>query len=126
MLSPNPIQMKTTLLLFIMMTSFLAIGQDATTYEKISKAFQEYFNTQDIEAVYNLYAPEMQKEMTKEGITRFVTGIHEQFGNLNDLSFVKESEGIYSYTATFENISLVMDLLLNSEGKIETIQFQEP
>ncbi|GAA0719456.1 hypothetical protein GCM10009430_18530 [Aquimarina litoralis] len=102
------------------------LAQDAAAYEKATKAFQENFNAQNIDAVFDLYATEMQEEMTKEGVTRFIKGCHSQFGNLNTVTFIESAEGINSYTAAFDNISLVMELKLNPDGKIATIQFQEP
>ncbi len=102
------------------------LAQDSAVYEKATKAFQENFNAQNIDAVFDLYATEMQEEMTKEGVTRFIKGCHSQFGNLNTVTFIESAEGINSYTAAFDNISLVMELKLNPDGKIATIQFQEP
>jgi len=118
--------MKHLLLMMVCLLAQPLLAQDASTYEKTTKAFQESFNAQNIDAVFDLYAADMQEEMTKEGITRFVKGCHSQFGNLKTLTFVEAAEGINSYTAVFDNISLVMELQLNPEGKIATIQFQEP
>ncbi|AXT54810.1 DUF3887 domain-containing protein [Aquimarina sp. MMG015] len=118
--------MKYILLLLVCIASQPLLAQDTATYEKTTKAFQENFNAQNIDAVFDLYSAEMQEEMTKEGVTRFIKGCHSQFGNLNTLTFIESAEGINSYTAAFDNISLVMELKLNSDGKIATIQFQEP
>ncbi|WP_299220604.1 DUF3887 domain-containing protein [uncultured Aquimarina sp.] len=118
--------MKNMLLLLVCIAMQPLLAQDAATYEKTTKAFQENFNTQNIDAVFDLYATEMQEEMTKEGVSRFIKGCHSQFGNLKTLTFIESAEGINSYTAAFDNISLVMELKLNADGKIATIQFQEP
>ncbi|WP_378172994.1 DUF3887 domain-containing protein [Aquimarina sp. SS2-1] len=118
--------MKYILLLLVCLGTQPLLAQDAATYEKTTKAFQENFNAQNIDAVFDLYASEMQEEMTKEGVARFIKGCHSQFGNLNTLTFIESTEGIHSYTAAFDNMSLVMELKLNPDGKIATIQFQEP
>jgi len=69
---------------------------------------------------------EMQEAMTKEGVSRFVNGCYEQFGSLKNLTFIETTEGINSYKAEFEKMSLVMELQLSADNKIATIQFQEP
>lgn len=118
--------MKHIVLLLICFSTQYILAQDATMYENTTKAFQENFNAQNVDAIFKLYTTEMQETMTKEGVKRFVNGCHDQFGNLKNLTFIQTSESINSYTAEFEKTSLVMELLLNSDGKIVTIQFQEP
>jgi len=118
--------MKHLLLFLVCVLTQPLLSQDATTYEKTTKAFLENFNTQNIDGIFDLYTNEMQEEMTKEGISRFIKGCHSQFGNLKTLTFIESAEGINSYTAAFDKISLVMELKLDAEGKIATIQFQEP
>ncbi len=113
-------------LLFVCSITLSVSAQDASLYEKTTKAFQENFNAQNVDAIFDLYTQEMQEAMTKEGVTRFVKGCYEQFGNLKSLTFVETTEGINSYTAAFDKISLVMELQLDTVGKISTIQFQEP
>ncbi|WP_109299003.1 DUF3887 domain-containing protein [Aquimarina sp. AU474] len=118
--------MKRILLLLLCFSLQSIIAQDEALYQKVTQTFQENFNSQNVNAIFDLYTPEMQEAMTKEGVTRFVNGCHEQFGNLKNLSFIETAEGINSYTAEFDKMSLVMELQLNTEGKISTIQFQEP
>ncbi|MBL0682561.1 DUF3887 domain-containing protein [Aquimarina mytili] len=118
--------MRQILLLLTFFIVSFAFAQDSAMYEKTALAFQENFNAQNVDAVYNLYTAEMQEAMNKEGVTRFVNGCYEQFGSLKSLTFIETTEGIYSYTAEFDKISLVMELQLSPDGKISTIQFQEP
>ncbi|MBQ4821147.1 DUF3887 domain-containing protein [Aquimarina sp. MMG016] len=118
--------MKYIILLLVCMSIHPLLAQDAGVYENTTKAFQENFNAQNVDAVFDMYTVEMQEEMTKEGVTRFVKGCFEQFGSLKSLTFIETTEGVNSYTAAFEKISLVMELKLTEIGKIATIQFQEP
>ncbi len=118
--------MKHVLLLFIYLITASSFAQESDVYKKATTQFQENFNAQNVEAIFNLYTAEMQEAMTKEGISRFVNGCYEQFGNLKSLTYIETSEGINSYTAEFDKISLVMELQLSDDGKISTIQFQEP
>ncbi|MCK8524019.1 DUF3887 domain-containing protein [Aquimarina sp. D1M17] len=118
--------MKHILLLLICLYAHTTFCQDEATYNKTLEIFQENFNAQNVDAVFNLYTTEMQEAMTKEGITRFVNGCYTQFGNLKNLIFVETAEGVNSYTAEFDKISLLMEVQLSADGKIATIQFQEP
>ncbi len=118
--------MKRILILLLCCAMQSIMAQDEGAYQKVTQTFQENFNAQNVDVIFDLYTTEMQEAMTKEGVSRFVNGCHEQFGNLKSLSFIETAEGINSYTATFEKISLVMELQLSAEGKISTIQFQEP
>ncbi len=118
--------MRTLFLLLICFSTSSVLAQNSAMYEKITLAFQENFNAQNVDAIYDMYTSEMQEAMNKEGVTRFVNGCYEQFGKLKSLTFIETSENVNSYKAEFDKISLVMELQLNEEGKISTIQFQEP
>ncbi len=118
--------MKHIILLLICITTLPVLAQDNAMYEKTTKVFQEHFNSQNVEAIFDLYTSETKEIMTKEGVTRFVNGCYEQFGNLKSLTFIETSAEVNSYTARFEKTSLIMELQLNTEGKISTLQFQEP
>lgn len=119
-------QIKDTLLFLIFLYATSLAAQDNTTYTTTINNFQAHFNTQDIDAVFGLYSSEMQEEITKEGVTRFVKGCHEQFGNLKNITFIESTEGVNRYTAEFDKTNFIMELMLTPEGKIITIQFQEP
>lgn len=125
-LNPNIIAMKYALLLLVFLCSSTLLAQDNTNYQEVTKSFQENFNTQNVDNIFNLYTTEMQEAMTKEGVSRFVNGCYEQFGSLKNLTFIETAEGINSYKAEFEKMSLVMELQLSADNKIATIQFQEP
>ncbi|WP_062060441.1 DUF3887 domain-containing protein [Aquimarina longa] len=115
--------MKFILLLVICFTAQSILAQDATAYENITKKFQENYNAQDVEAIFNMYTTELQESMTKEGVNQFVKGCYEQFGNLKNIIFIETTEGVYSYTAEFDKSKLSMDLQLDTNHKISTIQF---
>ncbi|MEB3345579.1 DUF3887 domain-containing protein [Aquimarina gracilis] len=118
--------MRYVFLLLVYFTTSAIFAQDSDAYKSVTKAFQENFNSQNVEAVYDLYTSEMQEAMTKEGVSRFINGCYAQFGKLKSLTFIETAEGINSYTAEFDKISLVMELQISPDGKISTIQFQEP
>ncbi len=118
--------MRYILLLLICLSIKPTFSQDKTSYETAVQAFQENYNTQNVDAIFELYTKELQEAMTKEGVARFVNGCYEQFGKLKNIIFIETAEGVNSYTAEFDKISLVMEIQLSTDGKIATIQFQEP
>ncbi|GAA3516079.1 hypothetical protein GCM10022393_32610 [Aquimarina addita] len=107
------------------MTSTL-VAQNTAAYESTLQKFQEHFNAQETDAIFELYSTQAQEEMTKEGITQFVKGCYGQFGNLKEFIFIEEVENVYSYSILFEKGTLLMDIQLAPDGKITTIQLQEP
>ncbi|MCX2763411.1 DUF3887 domain-containing protein [Aquimarina muelleri] len=117
--------MKYIVLLLICLITQPILSQDATTYENTIKTFQKNFNAQNVDAIFDMYTTDMQETITKEGVSSFVKGCYEQFGNLKKITFVETTEGIYTYTAEFDKTNLSMDLQLSDNGKISTIQFQE-
>ncbi|EZH72089.1 hypothetical protein ATO12_24435 [Aquimarina atlantica] len=117
--------MKYLILLFTCFTIQYGVAQDASTYESTTKTFLENFNAQDVNAIFEMYTLEMQESMTKEGVSNFINGCYGQFGNMKNITFVETAEGVYSYKVTFDKATLGMDLQLNADGKISTIQFQE-
>ncbi|WP_024770473.1 DUF3887 domain-containing protein [Aquimarina macrocephali] len=117
--------MKYIILLLICFTVQCGLAQDASTYESVTKTFQEDFNAQNIDAIFNMYTSEMQESMTKEGVSSFINGCYGQFGSIKNITFVETAEGVYSYKVKFDKTILTMDLQLSVNGKISTIQFQE-
>ncbi len=108
---------------FIMIQSSFA--QETEAYENAIKSFQENFNTQNIESIFDSYTAEMQEAMTKEGISRFVKGCFEQFGTLKTLTYVETAEGINTYNAEFEKTTLLLEMQLSEDNRIATIQLLE-
>lgn len=117
--------MKYIILLLTCFTIQYGLAQDASTYESTTKTFLEYFNTQDVNAIFDMYTSEMQESMTKERVSNFINGCYGQFGSIKNITFIETAEGIYSYEVAFDKAVLAMDLQLNADGKISTIQFQE-
>ena len=116
--------MKYTILLLFFATQSI-LSQHTVAYENAIKKFQENFNTQNVDAIFDMYITDMQETMTKDGVSVFVKGCYEQFGNLKKITFVETAEGVNTYTAEFDKTNLAMDLQLSNDGKISTIQFQE-
>ncbi|WP_025742134.1 DUF3887 domain-containing protein [Aquimarina pacifica] len=102
-----------------------SFAQDTAAYQNAIKSFQENFNVQNVDAVFDLYTTEMQEAMTKEGVSRFVNGCFEQFGILKTISFVETAEGVNTYNAEFEKTTLIIELQLSESNKISTIQLLE-
>lgn len=117
--------MKYVILLLVCFTTQSILSQDAVVYENVIKTFQENFNAQDIDVIFNMYTTEMQDSMTKEGVAGFIKGCYGRFGSLKNITFIETAEGVNSYTAEFDKAKLGMDLQLSTDGKISTIQFQK-
>ena len=117
--------MKYVVLLLICFATQSVLAQDAIAYENATKTFQKNYNAQDVDAIFNLYNKDLQETMTKEGVAGFVKGCYEQFGNLKSIVFVETAEGVFTYTAEFDKTNLAMDLQLDTDNKISTIQFVE-
>ncbi len=111
------------ILLLVCFSTQLTIGQNVETYENILQSFQDNYNKQDVDAIFNMYATELQEEMTKEGVTGFVKGCYEQFGSLKSLTFIQTEEGVVSYMAKFDKSNLEIQLQVDNDRKISTIQF---
>ncbi|MFC5044718.1 DUF3887 domain-containing protein [Aquimarina hainanensis] len=115
----------TLILLFSTVLSMTITAQEADAYKKVTTSFTEYFNQQDAAAIFELYTPETQNDITKEGVAAFVKGCYSQFGKLTQTEFQNTSGKVHTYTATFEKASLSMELLLDDQDKIISIQFDQ-
>lgn len=114
------------LFLFFSLFTLPIVAQETEAYKNATKAFQENFNMQNADAVFDLYSTDIQEAMTKEGVTRFVQGCYQQFGNLKTVIYKSTTDnGINSYSAEFDKITLVMEIMLTDDGKISSVQFQE-
>ena len=115
--------MKYITLLLICFTTQFILAQDADSYAKTMATFQTHYNTQNVDAIFDMYTTDLQAEMTKEGVTGFVKGCFGRFGRLKSMTPMKTEENVYSYNAGFEKSNLEIQVQINKEGKISTIQF---
>jgi len=119
--------MKYTFMLLVSLyIQCLFCQEDSGTYQEVTKAFKENYNIQNVDGIFDLYTTETQNTMTLEGVSRFVNGCYKHFGKLNNITFTESAEGVNSYNVTFDKMSLIMELQIDKDGKITTIQFQEP
>ncbi len=84
--------MKYIVLLITCFTVQCGLSQDVSTYEITIKTFRENFNAQNVDAIFDMYTSEMQENMTKEGVSRFINGCYGQFGSIKNITFVETAE----------------------------------
>ncbi|WP_103864641.1 DUF3887 domain-containing protein [Aquimarina sp. I32.4] len=120
------ITIRYIVLILLCSITHTTVSQDEITYKSVTKKFQQNYNAQDVDAIYDMYTTELQEATTKKGVSLFINGCYKEFGNLKSITFIEIAENIYSYSAEFDKTVLIMDLQLSTDSKISTIQFQEP
>jgi pimeloyl-ACP methyl ester carboxylesterase len=114
--------MKSYLLCIILFCFVLNCGAQKD-YQKIAERFQQFYNQEQSDSIFNLYAPVLKEQLSLEKNRAVITGLHVKFGDLRQLSLLKQDTGYAKYKASFKDQTLTLVLALNSADLIEGLRF---
>ncbi len=101
----------------------LAPGIAQINYQFVADKFQQFYNQELADSIFNLYAPIMKEHLSQEKNRTVMSGLHVQFGELKSLGLLKQDTGYVKYKASFKDQTLTMVLALNRENLIEGLRF---
>jgi hypothetical protein len=108
---------KVFIYLFCILYTSVAIAQNH--YEDVVNKFIVFYNKQNPDSLFNLYAPSLKEKMTLEKTKTVLEGLHVQYGDLKSLDLLKQDSGFNMYKASFSHQTLSLLLALTEEGLIE-------
>lgn len=80
----------------------------------IVQSFQNFYNSEKYESIYNMFSREMQQKNSKKAIGNMLKGLKSGIGELNSTTFIiKDEESFFHYKAIFEKATL--DLAISSK-----------
>ncbi|MEO8933292.1 MAG: DUF3887 domain-containing protein [Xanthomarina sp.] len=113
--------MKTSNMLLLIFIPFLSFSQtEKEVSKKVSSEFQEYYNLDHYEQIFDLFSADMKAALPIEQTKDFLKGLKSQAGEIQKMEFITYENGSYaSYKTNFEravfsiNISLDQQALIN-------------
>ena len=108
------------LLVILFLYSFFSFSQTETeSFQKISAEFQQFYNADELEKIYNLFSDEMKAALSLTETKKFLEGLKFQAGHIKKREFVKFENGSYaSYKTTFERAVFALNISVDKQGKI--------
>jgi uncharacterized protein len=108
-------------LMLFMLEVFPGLAQ--INYQSVADKFQQFYNQELADSIFNMYAPIMKEHLPQEKNRTVMSGLHIQFGELRSLGVLKQDTGYVRYKASFKDQTLTMVLALNKENLIEGLRF---
>ena len=112
--------MKTYLILFLLSISLCPVfaQKEKIEYVVVAKAFEENFNTENYQAIFDSFSPEMQNALPINKTTAFLSGLMTQSGKIKTRDFVKYEQSYASYRTVFEKTTWALSISINGQSKI--------
>lgn len=112
--------MKNLNFILLILIPFLSFGQtEQETYKRVSAEFEEYYNSNEYQKVFELFSTEMKTFLPIEKTTDFVDGLKTQAGKIENREFIKYEKGTYaSYKTNFERALFSIFISLDKNEKI--------
>ena len=114
--------MKRILFLILFLVE-LNTGAAQVNYQSVADKFQQFYNQELADSIFNMYAPIMKEHLSQDKNRTVMSGLHIQFGELRSLGLLKQDTGYARYKASFKDQVLTLVLALNKENLIEGLRF---
>lgn len=120
-------------ILFILISFLVTNNTFAQEESEISKTvannFQQKYNTNDYEGIFNMFANEMKNVMPHEKTLAFLRGLKSEAGDIKTKSFVKyEQLNVALYKTNFERVVVALYISVDENSNINGLMvkpFQE-
>jgi fermentation-respiration switch protein FrsA (DUF1100 family) len=115
-------------LVFLIGTKVLAQEQPANYINAVNK-FKQFYNNNQPDSIFNMFSAEMKASLPLDKFKPTTIQLKSQLGNLSKTDFLKYSQPLAVYKATFANAVFLLNLSLNSQNKLIGLllsPYQEP
>jgi hypothetical protein len=106
-------------LIYLLCILFPSAALAQPHYEEMANKFIVFYNKQNPDSLFGLYAPSLKGKLTLEKTKTILEGLHVQYGDLRSLDLLKQDSGFNMYKASFSHQTLSLLLALTDEGFIE-------
>ncbi|MBO3696820.1 M23 family metallopeptidase [Roseivirga sp. E12] len=117
--------MRTILMCFaLLLAAHIALAQnESDKLKKVADLFKENYNGNAYEAIFTMFNPQMKQAVPQDALSNFLTGLNSQAGKMEQLEFVRYSNGTVAlYKTTFERGLFGINLSIDSESQINGLQ----
>src|SRR5690606_2494405 len=108
------------LIIILILFPFISFAQtEKETSKKVSAEFQEFYNSDEYQNIFELFSAEMKSALPIEQTTNFIKGLKTQAGKIKKREFIKYENGTYaSYKTNFERTVFSVNISLDNNAKI--------
>jgi len=110
------------LLVMLLLTAVVnfAFGQtENPAYQSVADSFEKYYNADNYEAIFSMFATQMQTALPLDKTKEFFTGLKTQAGKITNRQFIKYENGTYaSYKTNFERALFAVNISVDNSSKI--------
>ena len=112
--------MKKTSIIILILVPFFSFGQtEKETSKKISAEFQEFYNSDKYQNIFELFSAKMKSALPIERTTDYLKGLKTKAGKITKREFTKYEKGTYaSYKTNFERALFSVNISLDKNAKI--------
>lgn len=123
--------MKRFIFFFIIqLLTIKAIAQaEPANYTAAVKKFTQYYNHDEPDSIFTMFSPEMKTVLPLDKFKPTTVQLKSQYGTLLKTEFVKYSQSLAVYKATFQNNIFLLNLALNTQNKLTGLllsPYEEP
>lgn len=106
--------------ILIILIPLLSFGQtEKETYKKVSAKFEEYYNANEYQKIFELFSTKMKSFLPIEKTTNFINELKNKAGKIQKREFKKYEKGTYaSYKTNFERALFSIKISLDKNEKI--------
>lgn len=106
-----------TLIALVLFSSSL-FAQETDVYKSSHQYFQNHYNNQTYDSIFNAFSPEMQKALPIDKTKAFFGNIATSLGKIKSMEFIRYRSSLALYKTTFEKGEMGINISLNSDNKI--------
>jgi pimeloyl-ACP methyl ester carboxylesterase len=94
-----------------------AQGQPAN-YTVVANKFKQFYNANQPDSIFNMFSAEMKASLPLDKFKPTTIQLKSQLGALKNTEFVKFSQPLAVYKATFDNAVFLLNISLNNQSKL--------
>lgn len=110
-----------TISILLLFGSTLFAQNETAAYKTAQQQFQNSYNTQAYDSIFNSFSPEMQKALPIDKTKAFLGSIAISLGKIKTMEFIRYQSSLALYKTKFEKGEMGINISLNSDKKINGI-----
>jgi len=104
----------------ILATALNANSQPAN-YAAVANKFKQFYNANQPDSIFNMFSADMKTSLPLDKFKPTTIQLKSQLGALNKTEFLKYSQPLAVYKATFDNAVFLLNISLNSQSKLTAL-----
>jgi pimeloyl-ACP methyl ester carboxylesterase len=102
----------------ILFATVLTVNSQPANYTAVANKFKQFYNAGQPDSIFNMFSAEMKTSLPLDKFKPTTIQLKSQLGALNKTEFLKYSQPLAVYKATFDNAVFLLNISLNSQSKL--------